>query len=721
MASKRARSPSLPADDSFSGSAPSRPSIIAASTKSASRSKESDEEADVEADTDARLSRSSHLTSSQPPSKKVKVSSSANHLHLSKQPDRLSALSDELLIRILHLLPVECVLICQSVSHRFHRLAGDAQVWKGLYWGRWVRPRVRMLPRMDGEKELLSDFSSRRSKWLDEGRLLHTGWDAGAGGGGDRGDRGAMEGATNGSGTGTGNENGSQGEGRTKGVKGTDWKARYKLRHNWSIGAAEVREIGLGLGLDPAQDGEDEIDGDPNPGGKTLMARLVDGGVVTVDIKEGLRAWDLKRRECVAQCALTSLDDDGRGGERLPTCLGVDSGFEGGLDTAVVVGFQDGGFEIWSLTLGGGMEKGTFERRYRRPPAVGRNEGDLDQDVLLSAIAYAHPYLLTITADHVLSLYVFDADRTAGGKDIGTAETSSNAQEDRKDSENLQPEIHIDFEKRLTDSKITAPRLLTSLKSHTCWPPLCLSIRSTPRSIIASIAYALPTYLSGWSVGLQELHLTRSGTILRSRLASAVEQGFQSLLSSSAPPTPSLSQSLRPTTPEASDTPGRSRSRRGRQTHPTSLSYSHPYLLAGNRDNTLSLYLVTSNNEELKISKNTTLWGHTSSVSGAHVGGRGKAVSISARGEELRVWELEGGLGRKVVQERSVLVRREGREGSDHEDVEGTDGECKGGNLDGGRSHDGQRRGWVGFNDEVVIVLKEEGNRGQALVVYDFT
>ena len=562
-----------------------------------------------------------------------------------------------------------------------------------------------MLP---GEREReLVDFSSRRSKWLDEGRLLHTGLDGDAGGGSGR------EGTTDERATGT--VNGSGMDGGVKRTKGTDWKARYKLRHNWSIGAAEVREIGLGLGLDPTQEeGEDEMGEDFNKGGKTLMAKLVYGGVVTVDVKEGLRAWDLKRRECVAQCMLTGLDDDGRGGERVPTCLGIDSGSEGGLDTSGVVGFQDGGFEIWRLTFSKDKEKGTFERQYRSP-ALGR-----DEDAHMSGVAYAHPYLLTITTDHVLSLYVFDRETNAGGTDDETSPNSSTIEEDLKDMEIPQSETYRDFEQRRIDSKATAPRLLTSLKSHTCWPPLCLSIRSTPQTIIASIAYALPTYLSGWSVGLQELHLTRSGTILRSRLTSAVEQGFHSLLSSSVLSTPPLSQSLRPSTPEVGDSPGRSRSRHGRRTHPTSLSYSHPYLLAGNRDNTLSLYLVTSNNEELKISKSTTLWGHTSSVSGAQIGDRGRAVSISARGEELRVWELEGGMGRKVVQERSVLVRPEG---SDSDDGEGTDGERRGGNFDKTtqRSHHGQRSGWLGFNDEVVIVLKEEGEGGQALVVYDFT
>jgi hypothetical protein len=715
MTLKRSRSPSPPEKDSFSSSsALSRPSMTAASSD-----RDQDASSDLYSDPDT-------LISYRPVSKRRKISPTVStvvhstHNRVSSpsqsdglnKPDRLSSLSDELLIRIIHLLPAECVLLCQTLSRKFHRLAGDAQVWKGLYWGRWVRPRVRMLP---GEKEReLVDFSSRTSKWLDEGRLLRMGLDDGAEGGGSGEDGNGKGGMMDGTTKGTDNGNGMGGA--VKSAKGTDWKARYRLRHNWSIGAAEVREIGLGLGLDPTQ--EDEMGDDFNKGGKTLMARLVDGGVVTVDVKEGLRAWDLKRKECVAQCALTSSDDDGRVSERLPTCLAVDTGSEGGLDTGVVVGFQDGGFEVWRLTLGGYTVKGTFERRYRSP-AVQRDPVR-DQDVQLSSVAYAHPYLLTITADHVLSFYVFDRETIVGGKDIETSENSSDIQEDLKDSEILQSVTHRDFEQRRIYSKTTAPRLLTSLKSHTCWPPLCLSIRSTPQTIIASIAYALPTYLSGWSVGLQELHLTRSGTILRSRLASAVEHGFHSLISSSASSSPSLSQSLRPSTPEASDSPGRNRNRHGRQTHPTSLSYSHPYLLAGNRDNTLSLYLVTSNNEELKISKSTTLWGHTSSISGAHVGGRGKAVSVSARGEELRVWELEGRLGRKVVQERSVLVRREG---IDLEDVEVADGEHWGGNFDmtTQRSHDGQRRGWVGFNDEVVIVLKEEGEGGQALVVYDFT
>jgi hypothetical protein len=103
---------------------------------------------------------------------------------------------------------------------------------------------------------------------------------------------------------------------------------------------------------------------------------------------------------------------------------------------------------------------------------------------------------------------------------------------------------------------------------------------------------------------------------------------------------------------------------------------------------------------------------------------RGKAVSVSARGEELRVWELEAGLGRKnVVLERSVLVRND-HEVTGHADIE------LGGLMNRERPTNVPKSGagcWVGFNDDVVVVLKEEsekgekGEKGRALVVYDFT
>lgn len=164
-------------------------------------------------------------------------------------------------------------------------------------------------------------------------------------------------------------------------------------------------------------------------------------------------------------------------------------------------------------------------------------------------------------------------------------------------------------------------------------------------------------------------------------------------------------------------------------TKPTSLSYSHPYLLASHPDNTLSLYMVTSTTGALSIGNGRRLWGHTTSVSGAHVGDRGKAVSVSSRGDELRVWELEGGLSKRRVTaaEESIEVRPGIRDD--------TAGEFVDDSLEMSASRNGVRRlgdegnaaelaitpGWVGFDEEKVVVLREKGLGTQALVVYDFT
>lgn len=115
----------------------------------------------------------------------------------------------------------------------------------------------------------------------------------------------------------------------------------------------------------------------------------------------------------------------------------------------------------------------------------------------------------------------------------------------------------------------------------------------------------------------------------------------------------------------------------------------------------------------MELTQGTKLWGHTSSVESAEITSRGKAVSVSTRGNELRVWSLEGGFSgsrRGGLRERSIQIRKAGKDG---------EGEETGG-MEWGESGM-TRRHWVGFDDEVVIVLKEDAGGEQALVVYDFT
>ncbi|ESZ93060.1 hypothetical protein SBOR_6535 [Sclerotinia borealis F-4128] len=548
--------------------------------------------------------------------------------------DHISHLSSELLIRILHNLPIETLLSCHSVSRHFYTLSHDSQVWKSLYYSRFVLPRALRIPGIKNKEKLDNgkgaagqreerngkadgdrfQFSSRRSRWLDEEGLR------------------------------------SRGNGRE-----TNWKRQYKLRHNWARGACEVKEI------DIAEKGS-------VPG---MFVRLAGGVVITVGEVEGLKAWDLKGRELITICKL----EEGV----VPTCFAVDEqdGEEGRL--GIVLGFEDGGWGTWELNVG---EK-IFVRQYRHPPS---------SNGMLSGVAYAYPYILSITKGQLLSFYTLNP--------VGPIRESD-------DDGNT-----TDIQKKESQPR---PYLLTSLQSHSSWPPLSLSIRLTPTTIIASIAYTLPTYLSGYTISIQELHFSLSTstspspsppTLTASRLTSSFPSGFHPLTSTTNPPT-SLPR-------------------------PTTLSYAHPYILATHPDNTLSLYLCTSTRTSLTLSPPQKLFGHTSSISFASITSRGKAVSVSERGGELRVWELEPGVRGSKVEERSVRVwgggveterncegnrnRRRGDKemgakgignGNDSERsaVENKNGD-EDDDKDENEDKDEGKKLWVGFDEEMVIVLK---------------
>lgn len=443
--------------------------------------------------------------------------------------------------------------------------------------------------------------------------------------------------------------------------RATNWKLQYKLRHNWSRGNCKVSETQVAerASIPP------------------LLVRLYEGIVVTVDSAAGLRAWRMKgEQQLLASTPILSSSDPGDH-SFAPTSLAIDSSNSSPEEVGIAVGFMDGRFSIHHLS----MQERNFAQKYTH---VSSSNGTI------SAIAYASPYLLTMTDVQLLSLYCFDSRA----------------------------------ESKLDQVTFSPPGLLSSLKSHTAWPPLSLTIRTVSTNILASIVYAMPTYLAGWSVGLQELRLTSEGVVLESRLASALDQGFAPL-----------------TMPRPSPLPDSRILPQGRgndlgviapSSKPTTISYTHPYLLAAHADNTLTLYMVTSNAHNLSIGTGHRLWGHTSSVSGAYVGDRGKAVSVSKHGNELRVWELEGGISSSTSRRRiaagaaSVRIRPEKSKTEKH----GLEDDFHHGTWRGTRfgvaaGHDVEEvattKGWVGFDEEKVIVLREKTQGAQTLVVYDFT
>lgn len=391
------------------------------------------------------------------------------------------------------------------------------------------------------------------------------------------------------------------------------------------------------------------------------------------DQTDGLRAWSAKdERKMIAHSRFVESNHGP------PTALAIETQ-DGAADVSrIIIGFEDGAFALYGFD----SNKGGFGHLHTHAPS---------SNGVISSVSLSYPYAATMTATQRLSLYRLD----------------------RTDAE-----------------ASTIPRLLHSLKSNTVWPPLSTSLRVNDSSISVSIAYALPTYLSGWTVGIQEIRVDTSGQLLDSRLASAIDQHYRALAFSVPPmarhlPTPAPGLLSTSTTIEL----------RHIHSKPTSLSYTHPYLLVSHPDNTLTLYLVTSTTESLSISAGSRLWGHTSSVSGAHVGGRGKAVSVSRRGDELRVWELEGGFASAAARRRltagdlSVQLRPEKRSTTQASQtglelvnhVNARRSSPSGPGAEDLTCELTLTRGWIGFDDENVVVLKEQSQGRQALVVYDFT
>lgn len=376
-----------------------------------------------------------------------------------------------------------------------------------------------------------------------------------------------------------------------------------------------------------------EMQRDPTLEWQTLV-KVVEGLAVTADGQSGLRAWDLRTKNAIVQ--MEWAQDDGR-----PTCLAVDDArlSDGSLDIAI--GFHDGTFGLWRLDI----KPRQLSLVYRQA------ESSLGK---LSAIAAGFPYILTATDLGFISLYSFGDAATVVAKTTAAP----------------------------------LPKLLTSLKSHSTRPPLALSIRRTPVSVVASIAYTFDA-VGGWSIGIQDLAIHPTGTVT-SRIASTLPSQTRTSLSS------------RTTIPLSNDTSADEEERASGGDGPTRLCYSHPYLLATLPDNTLVLHLCTSSATSLSISPAIRLWGHTSGISDAEITPRGKAVSVSTRGNEIRLWELEGRAGGT-----SVTVKPRHDASDDEYGQDSDDGD--------------ERRNWVGFDEEMVIVLKEASDGRDSLVVYDFT
>lgn len=267
--------------------------------------------------------------------------------------------------------------------------------------------------------------------------------------------------------------------------------------------------------------------------------------VFTVDSTRGLRAWRLRRdsENLIASADLYqgSLEPGAYGA---PTAMTLDEDCDVRKTVNVAVGFERGGYGVYQLDME--RSSSTFLLRYIHP----QNDsslGNSSNGPMITSMAYCTPYLLTMTASQFFTVYRF-----RGSADI-----------DIDESKDI-PNDH--------DRMMYAPQILSSLRSHTVWPPLSLSLRrSAQNSAIACIVYAFPLYVSGWSVGIQELRFSDDADgVIDSRIATAVPSGFNpfsTTIPGSLPASPPRNSTRSRSQPLANDTP---------LAQPTCLSYSHP-------------------------------------------------------------------------------------------------------------------------------------------------
>ena len=144
-----------------------------------------------------------------------------------------------------------------SVSSRFRALATDHEIWKARYYDAWVKSRIRrrtLTQQQDKSRDL-----TKAAQLLEHGQRSRLGGTA-------------------------------------------DWKRLYKIRRNWDIGAARVREIEIA-----------------QPPSAPAVAKVHQNMVFTVDKRAGLRAWSQRdgTRALRSQIKMSSSAE--------PTCMAVDT------------------------------------------------------------------------------------------------------------------------------------------------------------------------------------------------------------------------------------------------------------------------------------------------------------------------------------------------------------------------------------------------------------
>ncbi|KAF3924127.1 hypothetical protein AA313_de0201023 [Arthrobotrys entomopaga] len=378
----------------------------------------------------------------------------------------LLGLPQELILRVLHFLPVQTLLTVSRTSRKFHSLASDPQLWKSKFWAKFIHPRLQRRRRLclpdafDRQNEGGSPFANDWKKWLEDHVLIQEERDLAI--------------ATKSS-----SEPGPISSKLAKpSIKppALDWKAKFRLRSNWQRGAARSNQLYLSdpsLKLDAEKPNSE--DGSRSP---PIIGCFYEGYFFAIDSTHGIRVYSCRNLKNSGEPLVQRPNLLGE-----PTCLRIEESLLNdasrrrhrmrGID--FVVGYNDGSFSIFHFDHISNHLSDKFTKRCFN----GMNRTEL--------VAFYFPYLVIVTSLNELSILSFHSSMIT---------SLPNSPGSRLD---LPP----------PDRPYFTPEFVSNLMVDIAWYPACLSFRKDPGSgvIVASIVFSVRNMLIGSSITIQEFRL----------------------------------------------------------------------------------------------------------------------------------------------------------------------------------------------------------------------
>ncbi|KAF3917166.1 hypothetical protein ABW20_dc0101538 [Dactylellina cionopaga] len=371
-------------------------------------------------------------------------------------------LPQELILRVLHFLPVQTLLTVSRTSQKLHTLASDPQLWKTKFWTKFIHPRIQRRARLN----LPDTFSEQDGTgpgfmndwrlWLDDHVLIQEERELAV--------------------TVKPRDIASQYSPKTQKTAlkqpTLDWKAKFRLRSNWQRGAACSSEINL-LTSSPVSE-TSKASNVEKPKRLQVLGSFYQGYFISADSENGVRVFSCSNKSQVELIRrATSLGD--------PTCLRIDESLLNdtsgrryktkGID--FVVGYCNGTFAIFHFDP---IACRLSEKYIKR---------SFDDDERAELAAFYLPYLAIITGLNQLSILSFHGPKV-------------------KSSSSGKPEAHP------ADRPLFPPKTVATFMINKAWFPTCLSFRKDPGSgdIISSVVFSIRSIVVGSSITVQEFRLS---------------------------------------------------------------------------------------------------------------------------------------------------------------------------------------------------------------------